>query len=827
MQVTAGVAGSEVTSVAPKVRSDLRYHHREIDGDEVVFVHDPVRGTYFRFNVLQAAMLQSMDGRTTADAIAAALGQRFEVEVPTESALRFITRARTLYLLDISAYDETPSAASREVRKALRAAGFSLHTLVAAAPVQTERGRLLAAALAELRREHPRAAASLLAKLLELEPECERARALYQLIHDAFIRSTGATTDFPSWKMFDPSGAIDWVNRVAGNVLFSWVGALLMLSFAGLGAYAYMEVEFERIAFGPWEIALAVVFKTFSGLLHELGHGIACQRYGGRVTDIGFTMLYYVQPAFYCDTSSSYLIQNRRHRVVIQLAGSVMSLMIMSGLALTLAVLRPDVGIYPGLALVLLIASALVFVNFNPFLKFDGYYALSDYLGCPNMRDRALKVLRAWSAQQLLGLSLPVEPLSRRTRLWLVTYALAALGFTSWFVYLGLARVLVPVVEHYGAWGLVASIAVVGYLMRNMLLRPMWRLGEFLFRERRSLVRSKRSLVALGLVGAGLVGLAWPCAVTFDVEIALVGEVRAEARAKAAGQVVEVQVASGQRVVRGQPVARLRNPELITRRAVMRERVRASEQRLAALHRGARTESLAVARTRVARARAALAEVQTAEQLSAESVTWAIGTLAEVERASAVTSSKRAELEVATHELALLDAGERPELLAAAAASHAELAAELALLETEVSRLVVPSPIDGVVVTARPEDQLQRWVDAGDSVVEVQDLSRVVGELVLPPRSPLAELPPNAEVAARLYSASSYEIHTHVDRSLVAVQQRAGGEHVVLHTRSFSVPRPVVGATGHARIYGARRSVAYAKLYVPLRRLWEIGLWKL
>ena len=113
--------------LAPKVREDLEYFDQEIDGDEVVLVRDPARGTYFRYNALQAAMLRALDGRRTVAEITAALSEQFEVEIPPEAADRFIARARELLLLELTGYDATPKAARNQVRKELRKAGFRPH----------------------------------------------------------------------------------------------------------------------------------------------------------------------------------------------------------------------------------------------------------------------------------------------------------------------------------------------------------------------------------------------------------------------------------------------------------------------------------------------------------------------------------------------------------------------------------------------------------------------------------------------------------------------------------------------------------------------------
>src|SRR5438477_4771908 len=99
---------------------------------------------------------------------------------------------------------------------------------------------------------------------------------------------------------------------------------------------------------GPFNIAVMVIVVASAFLFHEMGHGLACQHYGGNVTEIGFMFIYYVAPAAFCDTSSSYTIPNRRHLVTIQLAGIVASCVFMSVQAIILAVLDPRLAIYPG-----------------------------------------------------------------------------------------------------------------------------------------------------------------------------------------------------------------------------------------------------------------------------------------------------------------------------------------------------------------------------------------------------------------------------------------------------------------------------------------------
>jgi multidrug efflux pump subunit AcrA (membrane-fusion protein) len=814
---------------APKVRSDLEYFDQEIDGDDVVLVRDPIRGTYFRYNVLQAAMLRALDGHRTVPEITAALSAQFEVEVPAEAAERFIARARELMLLEITAYTVTSVASRAQVRKALRKAGFRPHARPPREPAPALSGDTarVAAAFRELERDHPRAATAYLAEILAHDPDNARARQLHDLIQAAYIRGTGGMTDFPTWVMFDPSRLLTWLSRTFGRFLFGWMGVLAILAFLGLGVYAYTNVPFEHVALGPLDIAIAVAIILAVGLFHELGHGLACQHYGGNVTEIGYTLFYYVQPAPYCDTSSSYLITRRRHKVIIQLAGTVVTLLFMSALSIVLALVHPGLPIYPGLALYLVIAIAFAFVTLIPFVKFDGYYAICDYFGFPNLRDRSFKLARAWLSKRLLGIELPTEELPRRTRRILIAYAICSFAFTAWFIYFGFSRVLVPVVERYRGTGLVFAVVVSTYLARNVTLRPMWNLGRLLVRERRRIFTRRRTavLVALAIAAIGPWAIPWP--VLVDAEFVVVPRQRADVRAQAAGRVDEIFVAEGDRVRRGQPLARLRNPTLVAQIATLEAEREAASHQLDRLRHGARAEELAVARRRAEQARS---EVQrtTRDALFASRLAEAsLGT-----QASADTARGRVAVSVglagaAQWGLSLLVAGARREDIDVAEAECARIDSQLAHLRTEQALLTLQSPIDGVVATAHLEDKRQAMLAPGDLFAEVHDLGAVVAEVALSPSDPLAEIAPGDEVAIRRYGAPREEVRARVERVREAAQDTGDDQRIVVVTSPFALEHPISGLTGHARIYGAEHSLGYAVFYLPVQRLVRVRLWSM
>jgi multidrug efflux pump subunit AcrA (membrane-fusion protein) len=812
------------SSLAPKAREDLEYFEREIDGDDVVLVRDPIRGTYFRFNALQGAMLQALDGKRTAAEITAVLSERYEVEIPPVAAERFIARARDLMLLDIAAYTTTSKAACVQIQKALRKAGFWVHAPGLRAPRAAETAQL-AHAFTELERGHPRAAAAYLTAILEADPGNVRAKQLYDLIQTAFIRSVGGTTEFPTWVMLNPSRMLSWMSRKLGGFLFSWMGVLAMLAFIGVGAYAYAQVSFDRIAVAPFDILILVALIMVSSLFHEAGHGLACQHYGGNVTEIGFALMYYVQPAAYCDTSSSYTITERRHLVIIQLAGTIASLVFTAAHSMLMLVLRPSVPIYPGLALGLLISSTFVFINLIPLIKFDGYYALSDYVGFPNLRDRSFKLARAWLSERLLGITIPSEELPARTRTLLIAYAIAAYVFTAWFIYFAYSRLLAPFVEQLRGGGLVLAILLGVYVLRNVTLRPLWSFARLLVRERRQIFTRQRTAVWLLMVAAAIGPWLLPWSVLVDDEFVIMAHARADVRAQTAGRVHEILVKEGDRVARGQPLAILRNAELHAQIVALEAELEVASYLIDRLRHGARPEELALARRQLDHARSEVWRSAREAAVATRLATAALGTQASADSARARVAGATGTAGAAQWGLSLLAAGARPEDITAAEAERARVASQLAQLRSDEALLALRSPIAGVVMTTHLADKLQAMLAPGELFAEVHDLGNMVAEIPLAQGDPLSELAIGNEVALRAYGLPHGELHARIARFREVLQDKGGEPRIVAITTPFALDSPISGLTGHARIYGARRSLAYAHLYLPLQRLLRVRLW--
>jgi putative peptide zinc metalloprotease protein len=190
--------------------------------------------------------------------------------------------------------------------------------------------------------------------------------------------------------------------------------------------------------------------------LHELGHGLACVRWRARCTEVGLLFLFFT-PCMYCDTTDAWRLSSRWQRAAISAAGIYVEL-ILATLAAITWLLTQDGTLHSVAANIMLICSVgTVLVNGNPFLRYDGYYILSDLWGVPNLSEQSREAIRV-----LLTRLLTDSRNSQGDRGWQSgshldrnVWALAAFGCIS-FVY----RMFILVVILWLAWSLLVPLGL-------------------------------------------------------------------------------------------------------------------------------------------------------------------------------------------------------------------------------------------------------------------------------------------------------------------------------------------------------------------------------
>ncbi len=298
-------------------------------------------------------------------------------------------------------------------------------------------------------------------------------------------------------------------------------------------------------------LAALVVVK----FLHELGHAFTAKRYGCRVPTMGVAFLV-LFPMAYTDVTDVWKLADRRQRLAVGAAGVLTELSLAAWATLAWSLL-PDGHLRNG---AFLLASttwiSTVIVNASPFLRFDGYFVLMDWLDMPNLHQRSFALARWQLREALFGLREPVPECFTKTK----HRALVAFASVTWvyrlLVFGGIA-VLVYSLLPKPLGPLLAAVEVGWFI-----LLPIWReLGAWR-RRLPAILPSRRSRLTLVLLGLVLLGLFVPWDQRVSAQALLRPGEHLPIVAPGPARITALPIVDGQRVVRGQALFELDSPDI-------------------------------------------------------------------------------------------------------------------------------------------------------------------------------------------------------------------------------------------------------------------------
>lgn len=247
-------------------------------------------------------------------------------------------------------------------------------------------------------------------------------------------------------------------------------------------------------------VAIAVV-----KVLHELGHAFTAKRLGCKVPTMGVAFLV-LWPVAYTDTNEVWKLTQRGQRLAVGAAGVLTEMAVAAWATLAWALL-PE-GTPKSLAFVLATTTLVstLLINSSPFMRFDGYFLLSDWLGIPNLHDRAFALARWHLREKLFGMRVQAPEhfsSARQTGLILFAYATWLYRLT---VFLGIAALVYAF--FIKAVGIMLFAVEIGWFV----LLPLWR-ELAIWRTAWPALRQQAQAWHSMAVGAGallLVMMPWP-----------------------------------------------------------------------------------------------------------------------------------------------------------------------------------------------------------------------------------------------------------------------------------------------------------------------------
>ncbi|HVH72931.1 MAG TPA: hypothetical protein VNB49_17730, partial [Candidatus Dormibacteraeota bacterium] len=278
------------------------------------------------------------------------------------------------------------------------------------------------------------------------------------------------------FKVFDPCKLLKRLVRPAAffyTTCFGLLSASTILLAMGvtIDNWSDFRVDVHRL-YHVSAIPLIMALNFLVVGAHEFGHGLTCTRFGGEVHEMGCALVF-LQPAFYCNVSDAWLFPEKSKRLWVGFAGPYFELFLWALAALAWRVTEANTPVN-FMALSVMATSGLkTLLNFNPLIKLDGYYLLSDYLEIPNLRRRSFRHVGIWF-ESLFGFGASPEAeesISRRERRIFSVYGTVALAGSFSIMGFILIKAFDSVAAGRAPMAVLISLALLGMKFRRRFRR--------------------------------------------------------------------------------------------------------------------------------------------------------------------------------------------------------------------------------------------------------------------------------------------------------------------------------------------------------------------
>ncbi len=383
------------------------------------------------------------------------------------------------------------------------------------------------------------------------------------------------------FTLFDPDVLLLRMNRKLG-FLWTWK-AVAVLAAMLLGSVWLLTIDTGSLAkrmpdiLGLQNIIILWVVLILVKVVHEFGHGLACKHFGGEVHEMG-ALFILLSPFLFCNATDSWVLREKWKRMVVNLAGMYFELFLAAVAAALWVLTQPGIFNQICFNIMFVCSVATVFFNANPLMKFDGYYALSDAMEVPNLKERGDRALISRLAGLFTGgAGVTRDPIVESLKWQILFYAVASYVWTFFMAYKILGA-MGYMLKPYGLDRLVQTAA--GMVLLVGVLTPLILVGVQISKVMKSdedgfVSRRVIGSFAVAIAAVALLSLV-PVPVTVKSALVIESVNRIRVTAPVPGFVREVSVHDGQRVAAGQILATLKNPELEKSLAVMRSQAEAA-----------------------------------------------------------------------------------------------------------------------------------------------------------------------------------------------------------------------------------------------------------
>jgi putative peptide zinc metalloprotease protein len=378
-----------------------------------------------------------------------------------------------------------------------------------------------------------------------------------------------------AFPAINPDKFLTWLYSYTSWVYTWWFTTITIVAFSfslGITFVHWGEIGRDTIEFFSfthktwWDVVVFYLLTLFTICWHELSHGHACKHYGGRVRSMGF-LLIYLTPAFFTDTSEGFVRGNRFQRFIIAMAGAWSELYIWAVVTPLWWASAPGSAFHSFCYQMMLMSGLFgIFLNWNPLMKLDGYFMLSEVLGVVDLKENSTAFVSAWVKRHIWRLPVDVPYVAKKRRLGYAVYALLS-GAYSYTVLFIAVRFVGNIFRNFDPnWSFIPEFGMALLIFRSRI-RNLVKFMKFVYLDKKDRIRAwLKSVPGLVLSAAAFLLLVLPIwRESADARFILEPAQIAIVRNVVAGRVEQVVAREGMTVAAGAPLIRLSDLPLQSR----------------------------------------------------------------------------------------------------------------------------------------------------------------------------------------------------------------------------------------------------------------------
>jgi putative peptide zinc metalloprotease protein len=352
------------------------------------------------------------------------------------------------------------------------------------------------------------------------------------------------------------------LNKIYMKFSFIWTRSFFYLWLALIGLAIFLIADKSTLFFiqakdffAPKNILLIASALMIIKAWHEFGHALTCKYYGGEVHEMGILFIVFT-PWLYVNVSDSWIFQKSRQRFLVSVAGLMTEFLVATIAAALWWFTKP--GIFNSLCFNIVIVCSVdnLLRNANPLLRYDGYYALSDYIEIPNLRAKSSAYLSNLRRKYLLRMHVEEEELSAREKRIYVVYGILSFCYRVF--------IMLAIIKFIAGKFFILGVILAAVMITGSFLMPLYKGATFVVTNRSRIGYRGASAYTLSFIAISVIAFLFFYHPHVKIKSSFSAEAleRAVIRTEEGGFLDELLKKQGDRVTKGETIALLKNPEL-------------------------------------------------------------------------------------------------------------------------------------------------------------------------------------------------------------------------------------------------------------------------